>query len=119
MWSSKLQSSSSSSSSSNIEPQWVGCTGAGPPTLPHRIPMDGTLELDVGRHTPTTRIVATVPLKYNQSTRAKEQEPKPNEDVRKKEIRMYINEQGHTVKLARLASPPLSYSIPLKGKKYS
>lgn len=116
MWSSKLQCSSSSSTPSNLEPQWIGWTGA-PPTLPQRIPVskDGTLELDLGKHTQTTR-VASAPLKYSQLSTAKEQDPLYNEDSKKEEIRVYINQQGHTVKLARLASPPSSYSIPLKGK---
>lgn len=114
MWSSKLQFSSNSSAQNKVNPPHSSWSHGAPPASPHPIPVleDGTLELDLARHTQFER-VASVPLQYNALSYSREG-PQNNTDTAKHDpVRVYINQQGHTVKLAQLPDPPASY--PLRG----
>lgn len=115
MWSSKVHSSSTSTTQPTLDPNWTEWTQVTASTISHPIPVlnDGTLELDLARHTQLER-VASAPLHYNALPHSKEFFQSDN--AKKEAVRVYVNQQGHTVKLAQLAAPPSLYAVTSRGK---
>lgn len=117
MWSSKLQFSSTPLAQDKVDSTHIGLSHGAPPAAPHPIPVleDGTLELDLARHTISER-VAPVPLQYNALSYCREVSQTNADKAKQDSVRVYINQKGHTVKLAQLPEPPSSYPLSSRGK---
>ncbi|KAK3918754.1 Centrosome-associated protein 350 [Frankliniella fusca] len=99
MWSSNLPPSSGSTA--RTERNFLVPTSS-PQTFPIPVLEDGTLELDLGRHNHAERI-APAPLQFSGFPQS------AGLNASSESVRVYVSQQGHTVKLAHLQALPSSY----------
>lgn len=106
MWSSKLAAPPTGSSArAEINSKQAASS---PQTHPIPVLDDGTLELDLSRHNYAERI-APAPLQFSGFPQSMDQ--KVDIHSRNESVRVYVSQQGHTVKLAHLQAPPSSYPV--------